>query len=989
MDLFPHSLIRLGGGSFENWNQFDFTESRALLESIQSLKTEISNWKNTLSESLHTYIMNVSDSGEQNALQNIRRDLYNDRKIKPGKLKKALELLSPELGEELNQYLAKRQSYQDLVASGQEVFDKECATNRETFKKLASEESLQKGLVLSSRSLLDRTNDYIKRDVEKFRNKELKTEQSIIKYLTRMYTKTSPFSTFTNLAMASFSDLEGPALQVQHKTETQVSSHIRLNNYLFKYLSDLLKCYREAYLQFHIRPNPTIEKYEDHFLFLTNNNNIESFQRIPMNPVVDYILGIVSQEKEGIVFSALVAELMEGIDAEESELESYVKQLIDYGFLEYHVGVSGVDPDWDIKLVQQLEPLKQKGVPHISELINVLKQMRELGNTYAQGGLEERKALLVQAYDTFRDMCMKIHEAAGLPEDERKTEEERLAAWKAEQEAKKKEQEKEKEKQAEEGSEAKEQEEQKEEGNSDQQETFKHMALTLFNFKPEQIFYEDTTREVEAKMDSDTFTSILTKINDLLYDLYHLKGMEEEKLKMRHYFLEKYGESGQANLLTFYEDYFRDFKKPEKEREEQQRKEAELKAQEKAKDQEKEQSEGEASAEEEKPTETTTGAQIPEVEAQRESLKSWGKAAEKHFKNAINRVNGQVDLERKDVLTINEAYGLEKSSEQVKLSLGSFIQFYLDENNEVKAVLNGTFAGYGKMLSRFLHIFDQKITQNVREWNVSLSNENEILIEDCDGSYFNANLHPTLMPYEIWMPGGHNTLPVESQLPITDFMISYNKAENKLNLFHQNMGKRAFVFDLGFQSLMGRSQLFQLLEKFTSAAYVSHMSLVSNLNQSFSEDESEAQSKPKVISYPRVVYENDIILQRKSWYIPKPLIPIKEPMENDWQYFVKLNLWRKEHGIPDEVFIFINPNRMLKPSPAQREAAKKLTRDDYKPQYVDFNNPLVVGLFERSVLKVPNVLKIEEMLPHSGQMLKIDNERFVSEFVVQWYNRNN
>ena len=88
------------------------------------------------------------------------------------------------------------------------------------------------------------------------------------------------------------------------------------------------------------------------------------------------------------------------------------------------------------------------------------------------------------------------------------------------------------------------------------------------------------------------------------------------------------------------------------------------------------------------------------------------------------------------------------------------------------------------------------------------------MIEGTDASYFNANLHPPLMPYEIWTPGGHNSVKEANQLPITDFCIRYEVESDELCLIHKLSGKQALVFNLGFQTLTSRSELFQLLGTF-------------------------------------------------------------------------------------------------------------------------------------------------------------------------------
>jgi hypothetical protein len=259
------------------------------------------------------------------------------------------------------------------------------------------------------------------------------------------------------------------------------------------------------------------------------------------------------------------------------------------------------------------------------------------------------------------------------------------------------------------------------------------------------------------------------------------------------------------------------------------------------------------------------------------------------------------------------------------------------------------------------------------------------------------------MPFEIWMPSGHNSLSAENQIPITELQVCINEKnsapldlgaesrttktvrDNKLQIIHKSSQKRVYIFDLGFQGLMGRSQLFQLLEKFTLAEYLSWYPLLNVINKDLQSEEN----KKTILVRPRVVYENQLILQRKAWFVPKEILPLKKSQESDWAYFERINEWRLENGMPDEVFIFVTQHgetENIKP-----EVIKKLGlgRDDYKPQYVSFKNPFLVSLFGRLITKVPNRLRIEEMLPNSEQLLKIENNRHVTEFVVQWYEKKN
>jgi len=961
MDLFPYTLIRLGGSTFEDWSNIKFDQINNKLQEVNRLKIQQREEKNRLCDALFDFISDQEDQDTQNKVQNLRRDIFNERKLKNNKVRKALEVLPEPLVNLLNGYIQLVKKIKEEEALGEEVYENELTKGREELKTLVDSEPLKKGLLLSSKTLLNRIDSFVKRPAEKFRKKEFQVEQSMLQYLTRMFAKTSPFSTFTNLSVGSFAD-NGHTFDITRSNgEEQVKGHIRLNNYLLKYLIDLLKNYRQAYLQLPLRCNPTIQKKEDHFFYLTNNNNIESFQRIPYNPVVELIINKVAEKSQGEVFSDLINDLKEEIDATAEDLENYVQQLVDFGLLEYNLGVSGIDPDWDRKLIKILQPLIDSETPHIKELTEQLSYIRKLGDEYASSSVKGRSSILQNAYDAFRAICMKIHEEAGLPEDERKTHEERLAEWR--------------EKQKEEKQKAEGEKKEEDKGSNDEEDkekTFKHETSTFFSFKPEQIFYEDTTREVRAQLSKKETEELVEQFSELLNHLRQFKGQSVEKQKMANYFLEKYGAEVKVDVLTFYEDFFREVKKPEKEKEEARKKAAIEK--------EKQKQEGKVvDQEENKETEDS----LPEfVKEYNELNKKWEKALSESLE--VSPEVMKVDLSQ--IQKANEAIGFNATGED-QTSYGSFMQFF-EENGKLKAVINGSFPGFGKMMSRFLHIFDTEVTDTIKDWNNKWADEDAIFIEDCDASYFNANLHPPLMPYEVWMPGSHNSLTPDKQIPITDFEICFNEKENSLQLNQKSTGKRAYVFDLGFQGHMGRSQLFQLLEKFSRAEYLFAHPVLNAVNSKLSassEAKKEEKPEPKIAVLPRVEYQEAIVLQRKTWIVPKVLLPERGPQESDWQYFKKVNLWRINEQIPNEVFVVVNADRF---GAANKKDAAKLTRDDYKPQYIDFTNPLLVNLLQKLIDKVPGRMKIMEMLPSSEQMLKIDNQRYVSECVVQWYNSN-
>ncbi|MDO1446723.1 lantibiotic dehydratase [Rhodocytophaga aerolata] len=976
MQVFPYILTRIGGGSLKNLTQVNTSQLLGCLEKLQALQEQKELAKQALCDTLLTYNKTLADSKAQNHIQNVRRDIFNNRPLKPAAIWQARQHLPASLAATLDSYLALVAGIQQAEENAGSVYQQVCTTIRLHLQQLATDENLQKGLVLSSQPLLQALTQYVQKNPGEFKKKEFQTEQSLLKYLTRMYTKTSPFSTFTSLAVSTLSQSASRAIQVGYSEgrSGQVVGHIRVNNQLFRYLKDLFAASREIYVHLRLRPNPTIAREAGQLVYLTNHQNVEAFQRIPNNAVLGLVLELMQQQPAGIRFSALVEQVCDYVDASEKAIEQYIRQLIGYGFVEFDLGVSGTDPDWDTKLIAELSYLQQQKVAYIDELLYALQEVRRLAGEYAFAAADKRQHLLSEAFKQFRGICMKLHEAAGLPEMERKTLEElQQALYLKRQEAEKLNKLPALEKQpsllvAEREPVAQ---------TSSEEIAFEHKSSTFFHFKAEQLFYEDATRELTIEYKAGTVKKFISALADLLQQLRLFQGMTDEREQMKQYFLQKYGAGNRISLLTFYEDFYRDIKRPEAQNQLQKRKETQ-----------KNTHLAEESSIPEKanpPTASTDKEDIP----RQAQLKQWMQHMGAAFRNQAMTQKDQLEVSLGLLQQLNEQPLFQRNTKKESNSYGAFVQWYQEKDEagewQLKGVLNACFSGYGKMISRFLHVFPQEVTAATREWNRQLQGKDELFIENGDASYFNANLHPPLMPYEIRTPGGHTSLPIEKQLPVTEFDVCLDEEANELKLLHRPTGKRAYVFDLGFQGQGGRSPLFQLLDKFTKAQYLSVYPLLAAINKVTEKTqvtETHAGEK-KIQVLPRIVYAESIILQRKAWIVSKEWLPFRQPGMSDWQYYAAIQTWRRAQEIPDEVYVKISSTRNT--SEKEPEPGKKLGRDDYKPQYINFTDPLLVHLFEKLLGKVPESLKIEEMLPASHQVTQITNQPFVTECVVQWY----
>lgn len=952
MNIFPKALVRIGGISFDKIEQMNSIELKEYNEHIFDLIIRKEKKKETFTRDLLQLIQVTEDHKNQNLLQNFRRDLFNNRVIKESTFKKIEFLLSDDLKQQLTTYLQKKEEVEKILINFDKKYIDICLSHRRCLQTFANNEIFKKGLILSSVSLYNRLTDYTQKDPNSFRKNEFNIEFRVLKYLTRICSKTSPFSTFNNLAWSDIVEGVDGGIDIKSSTETSEGntlSHIRINNHLLRYLKAILRHYRPFYTNLLVYINPTTQLEGNEYKFLTNHNNVEAFQKVSSNEVLGLILEVMTPSKDGIILEQLISTIADSVEGEIEVVENFITQLIDIGFLEFNWQVSGTDGDWENTFIEKYSKLAEKQIPLFDNLLKVLQDMITIKTEFSTASANDRIEILNRAHSQFKDICFLIHAEANLPAVERMNESEQKEFLR----------EKKNESKAENAING---DPQKEKENV--QFIFKHKSSTFFYFKPQDIFFEDTTRSINIRLDKEEVITLAKKLDAALSCCEFFDPYTNEKDQMFHYYKQKYGVDESINILTFYEDYFRDVKQLKPLENELQVKETEL-----------------ATCDDDNHEEKLKENSNSNPEFKKELKRNWMTAVGKLKLKESNL--SYVNITLQELTKINQSIGLTPEINKY-VSNGAFIQFFYDKSNDkpkLKCVVNATFPGYGKMFSRFLHLADPTVTGSLLDWNKKFTNNGELYIENSDASYFNANIHPNLMPKEVRIPGGHNMLPSQDQCSINEFNIKADTTLNRLYLENGKSKEKSYFFDMGFQAQSGRSPLFQLLNQFTKAQYHTTFSICDALNN---HDHTKTPTIGKtVLILPRITFENDIILQRKTWLFPKEFLPKRNSLENDSSYFLRFNQWRNELQIPDEVFITINP--FFRTMKIEEKDKINLTRNDSKPQYINHHNPLLIGLFEKLISKNCTMIKIQEMLPNSSQLFNINGEKFVFEKVLQWY----
>ena len=912
MQIFPYLLARIGGDSYD---LFDYNNSiKALILNIIELDQQIDYRKTTLSEYLLEHIKGLVDGKQQNFLQNIRRNIYNERKIKIEALESAYSTLPLHLSTATSDFMQvwneREEIKSELVKSHQETQ----LNIRKKLKQLAKLESLQNGLIFSSLSFLQRLEQWS--NEEKNTKKNSQTERALLKYLSRLFAKTSPFSSFTNLSLGEIQDQSKKVHLNGDYSSTAPTGHLRINNFVFLLLKKKIAGDISIFRKFCVRINPTLQKGKKYFRFLINRNNIELFQKLDRSQVLDFIY---EELQAGFkTLSELTIELSELTDSSLEELEDYLQKLISVGFIEIHINISGLQPDWDLKILSLLNELKidkQKTEP-ILNIINGLDNYRKI---YATLHVPERVKLLTKIFIEIEEYFVDKNN----PDPSLKDRKENFK-----------------------------------DHNSNQENNQKHSKLGL---RQELIFFEDTVRKTDLTIDTSSIYKLIESLNDLLQSLPFLDASIHETERMKIYFRSKYTRKDQVPLLKFYEDYYRDFKLMDEKFSERKS------SQEKFNDANKVES-----------RRYYKYLSIMNADEKRKNMLRafhlWKlalahKVSSTQFSDILN-LSKPLIQNSFDGLTLSAPSKFKKAS-----CFGAFIQFFSHQGH-LNGVINSSGPGYGRMLGRFLHLFNPKVTELLSTWNRRKESD-YTLVEATDASVFNANIHPPLLEHEIWMPNSNNSLPPNKQISVKDLVIFNNNETDELELRNGKTGKQIFVLDLGFQGEQGRSKLYQLLVKFTPAPIYGTQNFVVVIHELLRK--KFITSDEKITIMPRIVFENHLILARKRWEIQTSHLP-KRVGDIEAEYFIKVNKWRLSLKIPDEVFISINPHRK------QGFNKSKLSKDDYKPQYINFLWPQFIDLFSSLVEKNPEMVWIEEMLPDSSQLLKLNGQRYVSEHVVNWYN---
>lgn len=896
--ILPYQLVRYASGHHRRFENMRCPDVAVHNEEKSRLEGMLQNARTQLCEALYAAIAAVKDEAVKSVLVQLRRDVFNGRKIKPQQLATlaTLEGVQPLLDayQQLQQALLQESVHWD------QLYHSALYASRLQYHQMAADELLLKGIRLSSKSLFDQLPGFLRKNQSAYTSGDKKMEFGLMRYLTRMYFKTSPFSTFTHIGIA-VPDQRAAHFALPPK-EQEVRSRARINNHVYQYFRQWLINHAEIKDYLFLRVNPTLEINADGIRFLVNVHNVESFQQIPSSAATLLILEVVqATRKRYRIFEIVHLLTEEYMDGTRQEVKDFLLELFDFGLLEWDLETSALHPDWDLSLTKFLLNLPTANVA-VTDVVNRLQQIRALTTQFDNAVIQERDQILEHIARLLNDHAVTTpgsNTTPALPINE--MDDTVVEAI--------------------------------------QRTVVKKSNLLSRKFTTENILYEDAFTEGKCAYPAAELQTLAEKMTQLCRHLSPLDNMQEERKRMYHFFQQTYSSGGEVGLFRFYHDYYKQYKLPLLERQQQ----------------------------------DPTFKDVFQTAANA-VYTSWIAQLQQVMEPVIAQHQNTVLITHEALSSIKLPPATPHSR---SFAFGMFAQCFTENtSNAIKtgAVVNSVFQGMGKASGRFLHLFEHDYARELEKWNEAATSD-VMAIELTDASFFNANIHPSLLPLELRMPDGQNSLPAMQQVAIRDIVVRMDENKSQLILQHTLTGRTIVPFDLCLQTFRFRSNLYQLLTYFSwdqSISFRPIQAAVDSIYLKYFPARNE-----DVRFYPAIVYEEQLVLKRKSWVVRTKAVPVKDHEESEATYFARLYQWRQEWKIPVQVFLFITRR-------SSADNTSGAVNDDYKPQYIHFENPLLVMLFNRLLNKADEYIQLEEMYPDTGML----GENPVHELLIQWYCNN-
>ncbi|MFJ3582396.1 lantibiotic dehydratase [Streptomyces sp. NPDC090127] len=851
-------VIRVAGLPVETVRELRCPGSRRWADEVAAATDALRAAGETVGDRLHGLVGRTEDGQEdvRRRLLALRRAVFNGRPPQdPQGARELVASLDVETGRALDAWLVDHRRLVDRHAQGAALLAEETGRARAALGRLVDEERLRKALLLASPVLYGQLDAYV-RAVEvpgggsgghgggpgAPGKKQRKIERSLLSYLYRTVCKTSPFSTFTGVALGEFTeDGDGFAVRV----DDEWTGHARLNVVALGRLAETIAADpvrladlpvslasgwgrdddRVRYVRRWVTAGDddtavTFDAVQDRLFFLRRSGTLER------------LLGLF-EERGTLRHGELAAWLAvehgavsgpgegegddegegEGDDAEcgapaagSDDVERYLGALLDVGMLQVPVLRTEVHDTDPLRAFQR--SLRAVGRPWADELAAELAGPVELVDRFARAAPAERPAVLA----ALRERLREIQRALG----------------------------------AEEGR------------------------------VPQTVLYEDAAAGTATGPDAQAWARLadgpLAAVERVLpaFDL-----TLPQRLILKGFFLARYGRGGRCDDLLklvhdFHEDFFEQY----------------------------------MSFTAKRTTFDAEGRYVPEEnwlgQPELKALDTARTAFVERMRNLWEKATsagaGEVVLDDTSMAEIaDELQGLTAHF----APMSHHLQLADRPGGSPLLVLNRSYGGLSFPFSRFTQLFDG-LAERLLDNSAAVVPPGAVLAEVTGGPVTsNLNLHGRLVPYEIVCPGETGTLEPECRIDLDDLSIEHDEPTDRLVLRSSRLGREVIPVYLGYLVPLALPELARTL-LLLSPTSMAPLNVWGGVPEG--EPAAGVTSRPRVRHGDLVLARRS--WSAPAAVLPLRATGDGPSADADW--FLGWHRFRRAHGLPDRVFATVS-----------------------------------------------------------------------------------
>lgn len=387
----PAFMARVAGLPVESVRGLRCPESRRWVDEVLDESAQLRLLAEKAGDRLHDLIGGSDDEPLRRSLLKLRRDIFNGRLPAPDTADRALARVrerDPAAASTLADWLTGRRALDERRTAGAALLAAETGRSRAALRELAGHERLRRALLLASPAL-DAQLDAYRRQASppgaRPDKKQRKIERSLMSYVYRTACKTSPFSTFTGVALGSFTGSDGLRLHVDEEWRAQA----RLNVVALGRLADAVIADPSRRADLPVAPASGWGRDDDRVRYVRrwvtagDDDTAVTFDAVKdrlfflrRSGTLDRLLGLFEERGEerggsGLRYGDLVEWLARDQGAAREECEQYLGALLDVGMVQvpclrtevhdtdplraFQSALRGLERPWADRLADRLE----------------------------------------------------------------------------------------------------------------------------------------------------------------------------------------------------------------------------------------------------------------------------------------------------------------------------------------------------------------------------------------------------------------------------------------------------------------------------------------------------------------------------------------------------------------------------------------------------------------------------------------------------------